>query len=63
MLCVIQCAGSKQANAATLPTMSGRRVMFVARPDAAPPEKGVLYVHPDNISDLTGITWRQRVMA
>ena len=63
MLCVIQCAGSKQANAATLPTMSGRRVMFVARPDAAPPEKGVLYAHPDDMSDITGITWRQRVMA
>ncbi len=48
---VIQCAASKTPRAGHLRTRDGQRVVFVARPDEAPPEPGVVYARPDDISD------------
>lgn len=59
---VIQCAGSKQGAAGTFTTAHGRRVVFVAHPGLAPNGDGILYAHPDEPSDRSGQTWRERVV-
>ena len=55
---VIQCASTKQSDAGHLQTRDGKRVMFVAAPSLAPQGDGVVYAHPDDVSD-TGKTWRK----
>ena len=57
MIVVIQCAAGKDDNAGHLRTVDGRNVMFVAKPDAAPPGGDALYARPDDLSD-TGRSWR-----
>ena len=57
MIVVIQCAAGKQHHAGHLRTPDGREIMFVARPDAAPPSGGQVYARPDDIAD-TGKSWR-----
>ena len=67
MIVVIQCAAGKKPDAGHLLGTDGRKVMFVADPDAVltrsqiPPGRssGVTYAHarPDDISD-TGKSWR-----
>ena len=59
MKVVIQCASKKQANAGHLCTTLGKKkkIMFVARPDDAPPVAGQLYARPDDIS-TDGKSWR-----
>ena len=57
MTVVIQCAAGKQEHAGHLRTLDGRTVMFVARPDAAPPGGGRAHARPDDVSD-TGKSWR-----
>jgi hypothetical protein len=59
---VIQCAGSKRADAGSFRTAAGRRVAFVADPTLAPAEPGVLHAHPDGPSDAPGLTWRDLVV-
>lgn len=61
MIVVIQCAAGKRADAGHIMTASGEKVLFVAQPEIAPKEPGVVYVRPDDISD-NGETWRQRVL-
>lgn len=58
MIVVIQCAAKKQPNAGHLRARSGKPVLFVAYPHAAPPAEGIEYAHPDAPTD-TGLTWRE----
>lgn len=60
MRIIIQCAKSKQSNAGSFEE-DGKRVVFVANPELAPPEDGKLYARPDDISD-NGQTWRERLV-
>jgi hypothetical protein len=58
MIVVIQCAGSKRANAGHLRTSDGRPVSFVARPELAPPADDRIYARPDSAAE-TGVSWRE----
>ena len=62
MRIVIQCAGAKRSDASTFVSRDGRRVTFVARPELAPTQPGVLHAHPDRPSDIPGKTWRDTVV-
>lgn len=62
MRVVIQCAGSKRADAGTFCTADGRKLVFVADPAAAPPKVGMLFARPDDPSDRCGQSWRDRVV-
>ena len=62
MTIVIQCAASKRPHAGSLRTADGRRVLFVADPDAAPPDPDVTYARPDDTTD-DGRTWRGNLVA
>lgn len=62
MRIVMQCAGSKRADAGSFVTADGRRVVFVARPDLVENSAAVLHAHPDQPSDRIGQTWRDRVI-
>ncbi|ACK50900.1 hypothetical protein Msil_1957 [Methylocella silvestris BL2] len=57
MIVVIQCAAKKRDDAGHLRTKDGRRVLFVADPDRAPPKAGYVYARPDDIAD-DGKAWR-----
>ena len=57
MIIIIQCAAGKQNHAGYLRTHDGRKVVFVAKPDAAPASEYALYARPDDASD-TGKPWR-----
>ena len=57
MIVVIQCAARKQDNAGQLRTLDGRNVMFVAKPDSAPPDESQVYKRPDDDFDA-GKSWR-----
>lgn len=57
MIVVIQCAGKKNPYASHLQKRDGRKVMFVADPDAAPANENHVYARPDDTSD-TGMSWR-----
>lgn len=63
MIVVIQCASTKAPNAGTLWTRDRQRVVFVAQPSLAPRGDGILWARPDDPSDASGTTWRQRVEA
>lgn len=62
MRIVMQCAGSKRADAGSFVAGDGRRVVFVARPDLVEDTADVLHAHPDQHSDRHGQTWRDRVV-
>ena len=55
---VIQCAATKRMNAGHLRCRDGRKVMFVANPDAADTSDGLVYARPDDSSDTAGKSWR-----
>jgi len=57
MILVIQCATSKPPDAGHLVTANGKRVDFVADPQAAPANASRIYARPDDISD-SGTSWR-----
>lgn len=59
---VIQCAGRKNAAKNTFLAPNGRRVVFVARPDLAPRERGTTHAHPDDAA-ANGRSWRQELVA
>jgi hypothetical protein len=56
MIVVMQCAGSKNVGAGCMLAADGRRVLFVAHPEAAPRDD-FIYAHPDDTSDR-GVPWR-----
>jgi len=60
MKIIIQCAGSKAANAGSLTGTMGKLIKFVANPSKAPHSDKYLYAKPDDISD-NGKTWRERI--
>jgi hypothetical protein len=62
VIVVIQCAGSKRADAGFLKTKDGTSVSFVAHPEFAPPADGCIYARPDDASDAGG-TWRDQLLA
>ena len=47
MIAVIQCAASKQAKAGRLQLSTGKPVVFVADPKAAPGDDAVVYASAD----------------
>ncbi len=57
MKIVIQCAASKVPDAGTLTDDRARPVLFVARPDFAPPSETCIYARPDDPA-RHGQTWR-----
>lgn len=59
MKIVLQCAARKQISAGLLRDDSGEPVLFVARPEEAPPEAGLRYARPDDPRDELSGTWRQ----
>jgi len=59
MIVAIQCAATKNSHPGHLHAVDGRRVVFVARPELAPAEEGVLWARPDDPADDAGLTWRQ----
>lgn len=61
MKIVIQCAGSKNSSAGHFMTTAGRRIEFVAQPDAAPQSNEILYARPDDWSDQHGRSWRDLI--
>jgi len=58
MKVVIQCAGSKGPQAPQFYASDGRAVAFVARPEEAGAQDGVIFARPDDISD-DGRSWRE----
>ncbi len=58
---IIQCAGRKNKNAGFLQDRSGKRVCFVGRPELACEGSDCIYARPDDVSDVPGISWRQRL--
>jgi len=62
MKIVIQCAGGKRYDdAGSLELSNGNPLLFVARPEKAPPDGKHSYARPDDISDDRR-TWRQRLL-
>jgi hypothetical protein len=57
MIVVIQCAGSKRSGAGCLVSSGGKRVLFVADPEAAPANDVLTYAKPDDPAD-NGMSWR-----
>ena len=62
MKVVIQCAASKMSEAGYLRTADGRRVVFVAHPEAAPQSCDIVYARPDDVAE-NGETWRTKLLA
>lgn len=60
MIIVLQCAASKRPQAGCMRMRDGRKVMFVADPENAPPKAGHVFAHPDQMAD-TGRTWREEL--
>lgn len=60
MIIVIQCAGSKRADAGSLFTRDGKTVQFVANPELAP-DDGQFYARPDDKCD-DGRAWRELLL-
>lgn len=61
MIVVIQCAAAKRQSAGCLVSAGGRRVVFVARPEAAPADSACLYARPDDPSGNRK-SWREMVI-
>jgi hypothetical protein len=61
MICVIQCAASKQPTAGHMLAHDGSLVDFVADPLAAPPNAARAYARPDDLAE-DGKSWRQHLV-
>lgn len=61
MKIVIQCAAKKQHDAGYFTTKHGNEVLFVAKPNLAPPQNGVTHAHPDGLDD-DGVSWRDKLI-
>jgi len=61
MIVVIQCAARKRLNAGCFRTNEGKQVLFVARPDQAPPASDRSYARPDDPTE-EGFSWRELVV-
>ena len=56
MKIMIQCAARKSPHARHLTDSNGARIMFVAKPEIAPPAQGLRYARPDHIA-ADGKSW------
>lgn len=61
MKIVIQCAATKAPNAGYMVDASGRRVLFVAHPEKAPPFSSSILAKPDDLA-TGGKTWRKLLL-
>ena len=61
MIVVIQCAAKKNPQAGYLRADDGRRILFVADPEAGPANEGIVFARPDDIADQ-GLSWRQKLV-
>ena len=61
MIVVIQCAAKKNPQAGYLRADDGRRILFVADPESAPANVGIVFARPDDITDQ-GLSWRQKLV-
>ena len=61
MIVVIQCAGGKNPRAGRFKTEDGRPILFVADPNKAPDDKGVVYKRPDDPAD-SGRSYREELV-
>jgi hypothetical protein len=61
VIVVIQCAAKKQPDAGCLRTADGKKVFFVANPEAAPKREEFFYARPDDPSGK-GLTWRELLL-
>jgi hypothetical protein len=61
MIIVIQCAASKRSGAGHLLSATGKPIVFVADPDAAPIDASYFYARPDDPSE-TGLSWREALL-
>jgi hypothetical protein len=61
MIVVIQCAARKRSDAGRLRRADGKPVVFVAQPNLAPPDDGVAYARPDDVSE-GGMSWRESLL-
>ena len=62
MLVVIQCAAGKSADAGHLMSEDGRRIVFVANPDRAPPGTSIMHRRPDDLAP-SGRSYRDELVA
>lgn len=62
MIVAIQCASTKCPDAGRLRSDAGQDVAFVANPELAPSNEGILWAHPDGASNGAGVSWRQRLV-
>ncbi len=62
MKIIIQCAGSKHADAGCLKDQAGNHISFVAHPDSAAAIGSHNRARPDDPVDPSGTTWRQRLV-
>lgn len=62
MIVVIQCAARKRPDAGFLRNEFGDRVAFVARPDLASQQEGLIYARPDDPAS-NGRSWRDELVA
>src|SRR5262245_52013351 len=58
---IVQCAAQKRPDAGFLRTKDGKKVLFVAKPAAAPFSSELIYARPDDLSD-TGGSWREMLL-
>src|SRR5712671_5649136 len=61
MIVIIQCASTKKADAPLFRDGTGKRILFVGRPELAPISEDLLYARPDDQSDKHDLTWRQQL--
>ncbi|MFY1712904.1 hypothetical protein J3366_15565 [Tritonibacter mobilis] len=62
MICVIQCAASKNETAGYLRRPDGSKVLFVADPENGPADAACSFAHPDDIIEK-GKTWRDELLS
>jgi len=62
MIVVIQCAGTKRRDAGYLRAKNGSKVLFVARPQIAPPSAECIHAHPDDPNE-DGVSWRDQLIS
>lgn len=63
MKIVIQCAGKKSKDAGSFSLKDGRKIIFVASPSDQSPQENNAYARPDDMTDASQETWREKLVA
>jgi hypothetical protein len=61
VIVIIQCAATKHAEAGRMKSAEGKSVVFVGKPESAPPAHAHSYARPDDLSDA-GKSWREALL-